>query len=608
MRWPRPLRLCSCCGFLRVLGAALVLSTAALVASLQRASDDRGAPRLRPPSPQQSPPLGPWRLEKSPWVQNDTRHGLWLALERLATDSAPLVLTLDDPALLPELPCPTLPLARPEVPGCSASWPEYRDSPGAKRGYRGWSESVLRRLLAGTLAPGLRDSDAVRDFLAHSLHPHAREVVNQALRRARSSANKTLPPSETLTAPDDPMSLPRLVALSDPARLALRAAATDEAFADACRSLHQAGTRPLSAGSMVPSSPPQLPIVHLPAVGDCPDTVLWEGGSPASAGAARAYGNASTAVICSRAAVEAWVVREHVRTRWPRTRGQDRSPFAACPGAARAGTCAVVGSAGSLLGSKHGAAIDAHDVVFRMNDAPTAGYEADVGRRTSWRVFNSEGPEQLWTRVRPVHSNNASHSAGPSSGAQHARHREELGGTLTMCLREHCLRHWATRVADEVLNGDAADAIAEFGLQTQARASMDGNGRDDIRAMQRRLDVHVQNPEALTRIERAADSHLLIHPSLLCLLRRVVPAALFPSTGLVAAALATRCCASVTLFGFEPDAYAQAGVLARYFDPESVRSIRGAHAFNEERKALFALVNASRAGDPLLGAVRLVLP
>jgi hypothetical protein len=36
-------------------------------------------------------------------------------------------------------------------------------------------------------------------------------------------------------------------------------------------------------------------------------------------------------------------------------------------------TCAVVGNSGHLLRSKYGEDIDAHDVVMRMNQAPTKG-------------------------------------------------------------------------------------------------------------------------------------------------------------------------------------------------------------------------------------------
>ena len=55
-------------------------------------------------------------------------------------------------------------------------------------------------------------------------------------------------------------------------------------------------------------------------------------------------------------------------------------------------TCAVVGSAGSLRGTDFGAAIDAHAAVIRVNAAPVRGHEEAVGRRTTWRVHNSEKP------------------------------------------------------------------------------------------------------------------------------------------------------------------------------------------------------------------------
>ncbi|XP_056303082.1 alpha-N-acetyl-neuraminyl-2,3-beta-galactosyl-1,3-N-acetyl-galactosaminide alpha-2,6-sialyltransferase [Danio aesculapii] len=52
------------------------------------------------------------------------------------------------------------------------------------------------------------------------------------------------------------------------------------------------------------------------------------------------------------------------------------------------GRCAVVSSSGQMLGGGRGPEIDQQDCVIRMNVAPTAGYEADVGNRTSLRVVS----------------------------------------------------------------------------------------------------------------------------------------------------------------------------------------------------------------------------
>ncbi|KAK3246298.1 glycosyltransferase 29 protein [Cymbomonas tetramitiformis] len=62
-------------------------------------------------------------------------------------------------------------------------------------------------------------------------------------------------------------------------------------------------------------------------------------------------------------------------------------------------TCAVVGNSGVLRGSKHGAAIDAHDAVFRTNMAPTAGFEEDVGSRTTFDIINQQHTKSFCPHV-----------------------------------------------------------------------------------------------------------------------------------------------------------------------------------------------------------------
>ncbi|KAK3257690.1 hypothetical protein CYMTET_33234, partial [Cymbomonas tetramitiformis] len=55
---------------------------------------------------------------------------------------------------------------------------------------------------------------------------------------------------------------------------------------------------------------------------------------------------------------------------------------------ARGVTCAVVGNSPVLTEYAHGAQIDSHDMVFRINNAPTKGYETYTGRKTTIRLQN----------------------------------------------------------------------------------------------------------------------------------------------------------------------------------------------------------------------------
>ncbi|XP_070564082.1 alpha-2,8-sialyltransferase 8B-like isoform X2 [Ptychodera flava] len=52
-------------------------------------------------------------------------------------------------------------------------------------------------------------------------------------------------------------------------------------------------------------------------------------------------------------------------------------------------SCAIVGASGILLNSRCGREIDGHDFVMRINLAPTAGFEKDVGGRTNLTAVNN---------------------------------------------------------------------------------------------------------------------------------------------------------------------------------------------------------------------------
>jgi hypothetical protein len=52
-------------------------------------------------------------------------------------------------------------------------------------------------------------------------------------------------------------------------------------------------------------------------------------------------------------------------------------------------SCAIVGNSGNLLFAVHGRDIDDHDFVFRVNQGPTVGFEAHVGRKTHFRLLNA---------------------------------------------------------------------------------------------------------------------------------------------------------------------------------------------------------------------------
>lgn len=64
-------------------------------------------------------------------------------------------------------------------------------------------------------------------------------------------------------------------------------------------------------------------------------------------------------------------------------------------GPERCRTCSVVGNSGNLKGAHYGSLIDASDFIIRMNQAPTSGFENDVGARTTHHVLYPESAIDL---------------------------------------------------------------------------------------------------------------------------------------------------------------------------------------------------------------------
>uniref|UniRef100_A0A8C8A9K6 Alpha-2,6-sialyltransferase n=1 Tax=Oryzias sinensis TaxID=183150 RepID=A0A8C8A9K6_9TELE len=79
-------------------------------------------------------------------------------------------------------------------------------------------------------------------------------------------------------------------------------------------------------------------------------------------------------------------------------------------------TCSLVTSSGQLTGHRRGGEIDQSDCVIRMNDAPTRGFQQDVGQRTDVRVVaHSSLQRVLQSRQQLLNGSQVLVFWGPSS-------------------------------------------------------------------------------------------------------------------------------------------------------------------------------------------------
>jgi hypothetical protein len=195
--------------------------------------------------------------------------------------------------------------------------------------------------------------------------------------------------------------------------------------------------------------------------------------------------------------------------------------------------CAVVGASRNLLGSGYGPEIDDHDVVLRINLAPTRGFEGDVGRRTTHYVVTQ------WIIGAVVEG----------------KRRENVSADL-----------------DGRLASLAEDAwwLLLYRPFDEARPSQELI--ENVRALAR-------SPGHVPR-----DRSRLVHPQLT--LHASEWTGQSPSTGLVGVILAVRVCDAVDVYGFGPDAL---GLRGYYYKP----GIHEEHGPDDEEAALRRLAAAS---------------
>ncbi|XP_071796903.1 alpha-N-acetyl-neuraminyl-2,3-beta-galactosyl-1,3-N-acetyl-galactosaminide alpha-2,6-sialyltransferase-like [Asterias amurensis] len=84
------------------------------------------------------------------------------------------------------------------------------------------------------------------------------------------------------------------------------------------------------------------------------------------------------------------------------------------------GTCALVSNSGHITHSRRGDEIDEAECVFRLNSAPTIGYELDVGRKTTVRVISQEGLSELIANASTLLDNHPSLKNVFVHGSEHA--------------------------------------------------------------------------------------------------------------------------------------------------------------------------------------------
>lgn len=219
------------------------------------------------------------------------------------------------------------------------------------------------------------------------------------------------------------------------------------------------------------------------------------------------------------------------------------------------GRCAIVGGSSSLLDAQRGSWIDGHfDTIARFNDAPTRGFEAAVGSRTTLRVLNNLGPRSGWL-IRFALGGGALRGVSESAGS-------------------------APKVSFPDVPEDGRNVSVLVTCKTA----------DCVRWFHHQLRSWRRQPLHSSTAASLQQSFLLANPRARCT-HRGFHEGRQTTTGLSAILFALRCCDAVAVLGFRPWEYLQEGVQARYFDPSSTARRRppsegGGHDFDAETATL----------------------
>jgi len=207
-------------------------------------------------------------------------------------------------------------------------------------------------------------------------------------------------------------------------------------------------------------------------------------------------------------------------------------------------TCAIVSNSGTLLEGMFGAEIDSHDAIFRMNNAPTFGFEKYVGSKTTFDLLNRPHADEVSRMKLDLDANSSPEVAAVLFEADNWH--------LYYHILERQLKHMPYP-ATLVLAPTFLDRVNALWMRLARRWPRFAN--------------------SCSGIKRAA---LLGNSSLRCqkMMRDCQNEVCKPSSGFFALAFASQMCNKIDMYGFEsyrkayPSAAKKKKTRYHYFDEE----------------------------------------